>query len=147
MENDNKKKKINVGKDSVVIGNVSGNIGDGSVVIGPTDSHGNVILNQSMAVGRNAFLGPGSIAIGANAGAGSGAEISGILRTIETIIQEKNDVELLDKFQDFIIELNKPQKNKSLISDLWDVIKTSATLNGAISLTQKISVLIEDIVS
>ncbi|MGD8230145.1 MAG: hypothetical protein PVI20_20380, partial [Desulfobacteraceae bacterium] len=61
--NDNK--RLDVGKDAVVMGDVSGNVGDGSVVIGPTDNRGNVILNQPMAVGRNAHAGPGSIAIGA----------------------------------------------------------------------------------
>jgi hypothetical protein len=65
-----KARKLNVGKDSVVIGDVSGNVGVGSVVVGPTDDRGQVILNQPMAVGRDAFAGPGSIAIGAGAGAG-----------------------------------------------------------------------------
>lgn len=59
-------KKLKVGKDSVVMGNVNGEVGDGSVVIGPTDNQGNTILNQSMAVGRGAKAGPGSIALGAN---------------------------------------------------------------------------------
>ena len=66
--NDNK--RLDVGKDAVVIGDVSGNVGEGAVVIGPTDNRGNVILNKPMAVGRNAHAGPGSIAIGAGAGAG-----------------------------------------------------------------------------
>jgi len=63
---------MKVGKDSVVMGNVPANleVGDGSVVVGATDANGNTILNQPMAVGRNARSGPGSIAIGANAGAG-----------------------------------------------------------------------------
>lgn len=64
--------KLEVGKDSVVMGNVPPNtrVGDGSVVIGPTDNRGNTIINTPMAVGRGAKAGPGSIAIGANAGAG-----------------------------------------------------------------------------
>jgi hypothetical protein len=64
------------GQDSVVMGHVPDNsrIGEGSVVIGPTDSNGNVILNHSMAVGRGACAGPGSISIGAFAGAGSCAK-------------------------------------------------------------------------
>ena len=63
---------MKIGKDSVVIGNVPSNIqvGDGSVVIGATDSRGNTIINQPMAVGRGAQAGPGSIAIGAFADAG-----------------------------------------------------------------------------
>lgn len=63
--------KIKTGKDSVVIGDVNGEIGDGSVVIGATDNRGNTIINQPMAVGRGAKAGPGSIAIGAGASAGS----------------------------------------------------------------------------
>jgi len=46
-----------------------GNFGDGNVVILP-DSNGNINI-QSGAYGSNAHAGPGSIAIGANAGAGT----------------------------------------------------------------------------
>ena len=62
-----------VGSDSVVIGQVPPNakVGDRSVVIGSTDSRGNTILNQPMAIGNGACAGPGSIAIGAGAGAGA----------------------------------------------------------------------------
>ena len=67
---DRKPQKIDVGKDSVVIGQVTGTVGDGSVVIGATDERGNTIINQPMAVGRGAQAGPGSIAIGAGASAG-----------------------------------------------------------------------------
>ena len=80
----NDKKNLNVGVDSVVIGNVSGSVGDGSVVITATDARGNVILNQPMAVGRNAYAGPNSIAIGANASAGS--ELSAILGELRKIV-------------------------------------------------------------
>jgi hypothetical protein len=62
---------LSIGKDSVVMGNVSGKIGDRSVVVGATDSHGNTILNKPMAVGHNAHAGPNSIAIGADAGSNS----------------------------------------------------------------------------
>jgi hypothetical protein len=41
------------------------------VIVGPTDSHGNTILNQGgLAVGKGATADPTSIAIGANAHAG-----------------------------------------------------------------------------
>ncbi len=63
--------EIKTGKDTVVIGNVSGEVGDGSVVIGATDERGNTIINQPMAVGRGAKAGPGSTAIGAGAAAGT----------------------------------------------------------------------------
>jgi len=60
-----------VGQESVAIGRVAGPVGDRSVVIGATDSNGNTIITQPMAVGYNAQAGPGSIAIGANARAGA----------------------------------------------------------------------------
>lgn len=63
--------QVTVGNDSVSMGAGSGSVGDRSVRIGPTDSRGNTVLNQPMAVGRGAKAGPGSIAIGANAGAGA----------------------------------------------------------------------------
>jgi hypothetical protein len=80
MKMGNKSRKLDVGSDSVVIGNdVTGNVGDGSVVIGATDTRGNVILNTPMAVGRGAVAGPNSIAIGAGAGAGMSGGSKGIL--------------------------------------------------------------------
>jgi len=62
-----------VGTESVVMGQIQPNarIGDRSVVIGPTDTHGNVILNQPMIVGHNAHGGPGDLVIGADAGSAS----------------------------------------------------------------------------
>jgi hypothetical protein len=65
-----KPQKLEVGEESVVMGHVTGVVGKGSVVIGPTDCHGNVILTQPMAVGHGAKAGPGSIAIGYGAYAG-----------------------------------------------------------------------------
>jgi hypothetical protein len=64
--------KMKVGRESVVMGTVPQNIevGDGSVVIGATDNCGSTNLTTPMAVGKGAFAGPRSIAIGAYAGAG-----------------------------------------------------------------------------
>jgi len=130
-------KKLNVGKDSVVIGNVVGNVGDGSVVIGATDSRGNVILNQPMAVGRNAHAGPGSIAIGANASAGS--ELVSALNEIGRIIEAGKDNALKLSFQELCIELGNPQKDLSKIAKLWELVKAAAALNGTIGLVAKVS--------
>jgi len=68
---------MQVGKDSVVIGNVPSHIhvGDGSVVIGATDANGNTIINQPMAVGYGARAGKDSISIGAFSGAGHDEEM------------------------------------------------------------------------
>ncbi len=64
---------MKIGEDSVVVGNVAPdtNIGDRSVVIGPTDENGNTIINKPMAIGYGAKAGPNSIAIGAHASAGA----------------------------------------------------------------------------
>jgi hypothetical protein len=66
----NKQNTLEVGSDSVVMGKVTGKVGDRSVVIGATDDKGNTIINTPMAVGNNAQAGPNSIAIGAGADAG-----------------------------------------------------------------------------
>ena len=69
---ESKESTMEVGKESVVMGNVpkDAKVGDGSVVIGATDANGNTIIDQPMAVGHGAEAGPGSIAIGAGAKAG-----------------------------------------------------------------------------
>ena len=142
--NDNDK-KLSVGKNSVVIGNVSGNVGDGSVVVGPTDDRGNVILNQSMAVGRNAHAGPGSIAIGANAGAGS--NIAVVFNELSKMIEATADQSLIESFKELCSELNKDQKDKSRISGLWNTIKNAAALGGAVSLVKEAGLIIASILA
>jgi len=142
-----KPRKLNVGKDSVVIGNVSGNVGDGSVVVGPTDDRGNVILNQPMAVGRNAFAGPGSIAIGAGAGAGAGAQLIKLINKLSDVVSETEDSEIIDKFNDLIAELSgekgTPSKDTSLSIISW--LKGAATLSGSIALINQIGSVISKI--
>jgi hypothetical protein len=63
---------MKIGKNSVVMGLVSPDleVGEGCVIIGPTDERGNTIIDKSMAVGHGAQAGPDSIAIGAFSGAG-----------------------------------------------------------------------------
>jgi hypothetical protein len=61
-----------VGNDSVVMGDYNGNVGDRSVVIRPPQGSTNVMLNQPGAYGYRACAGPGSLAVGAYAGAGCG---------------------------------------------------------------------------
>lgn len=138
-----KKKKINVGKDSVVIGNVIGDIGDGSVVIGPTDNQGNVILNQPMAVGRNAHAGPGSIAIGAGAGAGS--DFTMVFNELGNIIQASGNQEHIEMFSELLKELNQPQKDAPKITKLWNVIAGLSDLGGAANLIMQASAYIKSL--
>src|ERR1035437_6149883 len=87
---------MKIGKDAVVIGNVPPHIevGDGSVIIGATDANGNTIINQPMAVGRGAKAGPGSIAIGAFAGAGldsSSGELVVDLHQLAGLVARQNN--------------------------------------------------------
>ena len=62
--------ELKVGKFSTVFGDVKGQIGDFSTVVGPTDSSGNTIINGQMAIGYGAKAGPNSISIGAFSGSG-----------------------------------------------------------------------------
>jgi hypothetical protein len=80
--------RLDVGKDAVVMGHVSGNVGDGSVVVGATDSNGNTILTNPMAIGYGAQASPGSIAIGAGAKAGSITDATLISSNNSPIIQQ-----------------------------------------------------------
>lgn len=66
-----RRRGMKVGKNSVVMGQVPADaeIGEDCTIIGATDANGNTILNTSMAVGKGAYAGPGSIAIGTGAGA------------------------------------------------------------------------------
>jgi hypothetical protein len=69
-------KGITLGTDAVGYGTIPDGtkIGNGSVLVGPTDSNGNTILNHGgTAIGRGATADPTSIAIGANAHAGGSA--------------------------------------------------------------------------
>ena len=139
-----KDKKINVGEDSVVIGNVYGNVGDRSVVVGSTDNRGNTILNQPMAVGYNAHAGPGSIAIGANVGAGT--SIPMVLKELHKMIESTDDPVLIESFKELCSELKPPQKDKTKISRLWEIIKKSAALSGAVDILTKVSAFIGSLV-
>ena len=130
-------KNLNVGDDSVVMGNVSGNVGNRSVVVGPTDNKGNTILNQPGAFGYNAHAGPDSIAIGAHAGGGSDIDLA--FSEIHKIIIASKDEKLIKSFKELASELSMPKKGTSKISRLWNEIKESTVLNEALGLVMKIS--------
>ncbi len=132
---------IKTGKDSVVIGNVSGEVGEGSVVIGATDERGNTIINQPMAVGRGASAGPDSIAIGAGASAGS--NVLHLIDTLKAVPEVQNDTTLLSVIDALAKELEKRNPEPTTIQSLWSVIKASATIGGAVSLIQQIGKMLE----
>ena len=140
MANSKHKKKLIVGKDSIVIGNISGNVGDGSIVIGATDNYGNVILNKSMAVGKNAYASEGSIAIGTNAGAGS--EVSSLIHQIKLIIVETGDDSVIQKFNIFQNELKKDTPDKNFIKSSWEILKNIGSVNGMIGIAEKLENLL-----
>jgi hypothetical protein len=134
------KGNVDVGIDSVVMGQVFGKVGDRSVVIGAMDQRGNVILNQTMAVGYSAYAAPGSIAIGAHARAGS--ELVAALQRIGRIIHESDDRHLRVSFDNLMVELGKKERDRGSIRALWTVVETSATLAGAIDFVQRVSYLL-----
>ena len=140
---------MKIGKDSVVMGNVPPNaqVGDGSVVIGATDSCGNTILNTSMAIGRGAQAGAGSIAIGTFANAGPGkqqviAELQASLQEFSELLAKNQNDTLARAFSEFRSALRQPEPDKSLILRSWDGVKAVATINGAHTLLTKISPLL-----
>jgi hypothetical protein len=130
---------MKVGKDAVVIGNVSPRVevGDGSVVIGATDAHGNTILNQSMAVGRGAQAGYGSTAIGAFAGAG-GSLNADLQQFAELVTQQTNDA-IVTAFEEFKAQLRQPAPSKSAVLKAWDAVRAAGSVNGAHTLLVKIT--------
>ncbi len=132
--------KIRTGKDTVVIGNVSGDVGDGSVVIGATDERGNTIINQPMAVGRGASAGPGSIAIGAGASAGS--NIFHLINQLNEIPEVQTDQTLLATIGVLETELQKDEPQAGTVHSLWSVIQASASVSGAASLVQQIGAML-----
>jgi len=131
---------IKTGKDTVVIGNVNGEVGDGSVAIGATDERGNTIINQPMAVGRGASAGPNSIAIGA--GASAGTDLFHLIDALKIIPEIQSDKTLLSTIDALRTELKKPNPEQSTIKSLWSVVQVSATAGGAIGLVQQIGTML-----
>src|SRR5271157_593509 len=137
---------MKVGKDAVVIGNVPPNsqVDDGSVVIGATDSRGNTIINHPMAVGRGAQAGPGSIAIGAFAGAGivqkqSAVDLQTALQQFAEFVATQNNQALVQEFEKLKSELQNPVANRSAVLAAWEGVKALATIEGAHNLVAKIT--------
>ncbi len=132
---------MKVGKDAVVMGNVpsSVQIGDGSVVIGPTDSHGNTIINQPMAVGRGAQAGPGSIAIGAFAGAGVASALQIDIQQLAELVAKRNNMALEEQFERLKSELTNQTPNRGAVFAAWEGVKALATIDGAHNLLARIT--------
>ena len=138
---------MKVGKDSVVIGNIPSDsqVGDGSVVIGVTDSRGNTIIDQPMAVGRGAQAGPGSIAIGAFAGAGVTqqqlpVDLQNAFQQLAVLVAAQNNLDLIQKFEELKAALEAPTPNQNAVLTAWEGVKALATMGGAHNLLAKITV-------
>lgn len=137
---------MKTGKHSVVIGNVpaSSNIGEGSVVIGATDSRGNTVITTPMAVGYGAKAGPGSIAIGAFSGAGLPdlsfppalqSEMEGL---VNAAVQKSNQ-QLITAIEKLTAELRQPQPKKGAVLTSWEAVKAIAAVDGAYSILARAS--------
>ena len=136
--------KLKVGRDSVVMGNVTGEVGDSSVVIGPTDEHGNTIIDKPMAVGRGASAGPDSIAIGATAYAGADPQLPHLVNQLSDAVEATGDNETAAKFNSLVKELSgkngDPDKGRALT--ILEQLRNAATLNGALGLIGRIQQLV-----
>ena len=132
---------MKIGNDSVVMGNVPQNleVGEGSVVIGPTDANGNTILNRPMAIGRNAQAGPTSIAIGAGANAGSDFNLAAAIHELLSLAKQSHNAQAQSHLGAIADELTKPDPDKSLIHRSWEALKVAGTIDGAYSLLSAIT--------
>lgn len=140
----NNPEELLVGHDSVVMGNVTGAVGNRSVVIGPTHERGNVVLNTPMAVGYGAVAGPGSIAIGAFAGAGSN-ELLSLLAQLRSAVQRSGVEASLAKVEELTATLDdvNGQPNYPLAVQILDFLRNTATLEGVWSLIDRIREMVE----
>lgn len=136
---------MKIGKDAVVMGAIPNTleVGDGSVVIGPTDKYGNTIINTPMAVGRNAHTsGSGSIAIGAGANAGDRPNFPALIHELELVMSKSSDPAIVNYINEMLTECRREQPDMSVIRRCWEAVKASSSINGAITLCQKISNMI-----
>jgi hypothetical protein len=137
---------MKTGKHSVVIGNVptSSNIGEGSVVIGATDSHGNTFITTPMAVGYGAKAGHGSIAIGAFAGSGLPdlsfpPELQSEMESLVNVAVRQSNQQLISAIEKLTAELRQPMPKKSAVLTSWEAVKAIATVDGAYNMLAKAS--------
>jgi hypothetical protein len=135
---------MKTGKHSVVIGSVppNSNIGEGSVVVGATDSRGNTIINTPMAVGYGAKAGPGSIAIGAFAGSGRleltfPPKIRSEMEELVRLAVHSQMQEPIDALARVASELRQPTPDKSVVLAAWEGVKCLATIDGAYNLLSR----------
>jgi hypothetical protein len=129
-------RKLDVGKNSVVIGNVRGSVGDNSVVIGATDSRGNTIINTPMIVGSGAQGGPTDIVIGADAGCRPQGDFSQLLIELGKAVELTNDKNLVSTYNDMVAECEgdngSPDKEKLL--SFLGCFQAAASLGGVTGL-------------
>jgi hypothetical protein len=129
---------MKAGKHCVVMGLVPSNldVGEGCVIIGPTDSQGNTIINNPIAVGYGAKAGRVSIAIGAFAGAGLPdlsfpVQLQVEIQELINQALERNNQNLVALIAKLVEELRQPKPARNSVLLVWDGIKAIATLDGA----------------
>lgn len=132
---------MKLGKDNVIIGNVPEDLeaGDGNVVIGPTDAHGNTIINKPMAAGRGAMADSSSIAIGAGARAGTTVTLGEAIKQLIDIAKAAQDKQSVTLLNIIDTELDKEEPDKSVILRMWDAVQAAASIGGAHSLVQAVT--------
>lgn len=117
-------------------------IGEGSVVIGATDAHGNAIFTTPGAFGFGAKAGAGSIAVGAFAGACASQllfpeKIREELLALTAFAKEQRHDQALAALKDISAELSKQTPEPSTIHRAWGGIQALATIDGAHNLLTK----------
>ncbi|MCX6716324.1 MAG: hypothetical protein NTV72_00125 [Candidatus Taylorbacteria bacterium] len=103
--------------------------------------YGNTVINQPMAVGRNAKAGSGSIAIGANAVAGS--DIFLLLNKLKKSIAQQSDTA---DIEDLVRELKKQSPDKTLVGRIWSGIKAVKWTGESVALIIQISQILDKII-
>jgi hypothetical protein len=145
---------VKIGKNSVVIGKVPSNlsIGEGSVVVGPTDDRGNTILNQPMAVGFGAKAGLNSISIGAFAGSGLKSPafpdcINYELTELLLFATQHQNKALLVELKKLSDELKPDKPTRNVVSEAWAGVEKLTQLAGAYDLVTRASIAISKYLS
>ena len=137
---------MKVEKYSVVIGNVPSDtvVGEGSVVVGATDSHGNTMLTTPMTVGYSARGGAGDIVVGAFAGGGGAQslavqELRRALQEFAGFVVQRNEEALKGVFERLATEIRNPRADRGAVMMAWNGVKALATVGGAHALVAKVS--------
>ncbi len=137
---------MEAGKFNTIIGNLppGSKIGDGNTIVNAADANGNIFYNTPMAVGYGAKAGPGSIAIGAFAGAGLPdlsfpPELQSEMESLVNVAVQQGNQQLILAIEKLTAELRQPMPKKSAALTSWEAVKAIASVDGAYSMLAKAS--------